>query len=52
MKLFRRETAYLKQSKKNEVLLNVSNYTVQFVNERFTFLRNNAKELEDNKVNI
>ena len=50
MKLFRRETSYMKPSKKNQVLLNVSNYTVQLVNERFSFLRENTKELEEKKV--
>lgn len=50
MKLFRRQTVQLEPTLKNEIFHNVSTYTIQFVNQRFSYLRDHAKDLEENKA--
>ena len=50
MKLFRRQTVQFKPDLKNEIFSNVTNYTIKFVNDRFNFIREHAKELEENKT--
>ena len=50
MKLFRRQTFHFKPEKKDELFSKLSEYTIKIVNERFSFIKENAKTLEENKV--